>query len=244
MILITHSLEDVLKDVSAKLNIKAKRLFTSKGGEIDDIKLIRDDDILYVTSGEPFIPVIENNNERLISYSDQTYFPSYPTSTTTASLLSSPVSSSSNFTLPSSSHCDWVLLNVGGKLFSTTRNTLTTKEPHSMLARMFSNESSHILQPSSQDSNGAYLIDRSPTYFEPILGYLRHGQLIMDKNINTQGVLEEAKFYGISSLIPILESMVASEEAPSVDVNTIPLTRRDIIFAIISTSFSSELRRE
>ena len=40
-----------------------------------------------------------------------------------------------------------------------------------------------------QDSQGAYLIDRSPEYFEPILNYLRHGQLILNEAINPLGIL-------------------------------------------------------
>ena len=40
---------------------------------------------------------------------------------------------------------------------------------------------------SSVDANGAYLIDRSPAYFEPILNYLRSTEVILDKNINPQG---------------------------------------------------------
>jgi hypothetical protein len=38
-----------------------------------------------------------------------------------------------------------------------------------------------------QDEHGAYLIDRSPEYFEPILNYLRHGQLIINEGVNIRG---------------------------------------------------------
>lgn len=43
------------------------------------------------------------------------------------------------------------------------------------------------IMPSNQDKTGAYMIDRSPTYFEPLLNYLRHGELILDSNINPSG---------------------------------------------------------
>lgn len=38
-----------------------------------------------------------------------------------------------------------------------------------------------------RDERGAYLIDRSPEYFEPILNYLRHGQLIINEGVNLRG---------------------------------------------------------
>ena len=50
-----------------------------------------------------------------------------------------------------------------------------------------SDESECRILPSRRDKNGAYLIDRSPTYFEPLLNFLRHGQLIIDTNINPAG---------------------------------------------------------
>ena len=42
-------------------------------------------------------------------------------------------------------------------------------EPDSILANMFSGE----LVPGIQDEQGAYMLDRTPKYFEPILNYLR-----------------------------------------------------------------------
>jgi len=56
--------------------------------------------------------------------------------------------------------------------------------------------SEHAIQPSRQDHSGAYLIDRSPTYFEPLLNYLRHDQIILDSNVNVAGIYESyLRFY-------------------------------------------------
>jgi hypothetical protein len=53
--LVTHSLEELLISSSVKFGIQSKRLFTRDGGEIDDIKLIKDEDVLYVSDGQSFI---------------------------------------------------------------------------------------------------------------------------------------------------------------------------------------------
>jgi hypothetical protein len=59
---VTHSVEELLISSSLKFGIQSKRLFTRDGGEIDDIKLIKDDDILYVSDGQPFIKIDKNHN--------------------------------------------------------------------------------------------------------------------------------------------------------------------------------------
>ena len=97
---------------------------------------------------------------------------------------------------------EWIKLNVGGQIFLTTKRTLLS-EPNSMLANMFSGEFS----PGDKDELGAYMIDRTPEYFKPILNYLRTKELIMDQNISKNGVLAEARYFGIQGLVDQIEEM-------------------------------------
>lgn len=46
---------------------------------------------------------------------------------------------------------------------------------------------------SSVDETGAYLIDRSPHYFEPIINYLRHGRIVLDKGMSAEGKIRGKK---------------------------------------------------
>jgi len=133
----------------------------------------------------------------------------------------------------SASANDWVMLNVGGKLFYTTRSTLV-KDPDSMLAKMFSAD---WVNYSQRDGNGAYLIDRSPEYFAPLLHYLRCGSLIIDDSVNVEGVLEEATFFNLSALIPSLKISVDKRRRKDVS-----LTRKELVSILSSTSINSPLR--
>ncbi|RVE66251.1 hypothetical protein OJAV_G00124350 [Oryzias javanicus] len=130
----------------------------------------------------------------------------------------------------------WLTLNVGGRCFTTTRSTLVSKEPESMLAHMFRGKD---VWANKRDAAGAYLIDRSPEYFEPILNYLRHGQLIINEGINPLGVLEEARFFGIEQLAEQLETLIKSCQPPD---DHSPLTRKEFIRFLLATTTKSELR--
>ena len=217
VLMVPEDFEDFVDKVSQKLGIPARKIYTQHGGIIDDVDIVRDDDVLYVSMGEPFIRLAAQSPEPIAAHI--------------------PVSISSDEI--GALTCDeWVTLNVGGRYFTTTRSTLTTKEPESMLARMFCKEDSHMWT-NSVDSNGAYLVDRSPAYFEPILNYLRHGELVIDKNVNPQGVLEEARFFGIESLIHMLEVRI-EDEKPATDVT--PITRREFVLKLMTTPSNCELR--
>lgn len=57
---------------------------------------------------------------------------------------------------------------------------------------------SHFLWSFLQDETGAYLIDRDPTYFGPILNFLRHGKLVLDKDMAEEGELVHWAGLGLS----------------------------------------------
>ncbi len=88
-----------------------------------------------------------------------------------------------------------VELNVGGTHFTTTRSTLS-KEPDSMLARMFAGD----MTPSTKDSMGKYFIDRSGVHFSAVLAYLR-GECLLLSSASPQrlALLQEAKYYQVAS---------------------------------------------
>ncbi|XP_076469603.1 LOW QUALITY PROTEIN: BTB/POZ domain-containing protein KCTD9-like [Babylonia areolata] len=219
----TFSLSDVLSEASKKLICEATELYTSTGGLVDEVDLIKDDEVLYASCGEPFLkPQLKPVARPVVAKSyaeepaDQQMHVSHQQVCTQS---------------------EWVHLNVGGKLFTTTVSTLTRTDGHSMLARMFTH--GDVEWQSAVDEQGAYLIDRSPLYFEPILNYLRHGQLVLDKSVNPEGVLEEAKFFGMTSLIEQLEDVIEREQPPD---DSTPITRRELVMALMVTPTNKELR--
>ncbi|XP_053476170.1 BTB/POZ domain-containing protein KCTD5 [Ictalurus furcatus] len=103
----------------------------------------------------------------------------------------------------------WVRLNVGGTYFLTTTQTLC-REPKSFLSRLCQEDPE---LHSDKDELGAYLIDRDPVYFGPVLNYLRHGKLVLNKNLTEEGALEEAEFYNITSLIKVVKDRIRERDA-------------------------------
>lgn len=52
-------------------------------------------------------------------------------------------------------------------------------------------------------------------------------------------MLEEARFFGLESLVPQLEAMIATNQRSR---DTLPLSRRDVINALVCTPVTAELR--
>lgn len=70
-----------------------------------------------------------------------------------------------------------------------------------------------------------------------MLTYLRCGQLIIDEGVNVEGVLEEAKFFNLTSIIDTLQSMVEKYKRKQ---NS--LTRKELVSILLTSSINSSLR--
>ncbi|EFO96822.1 CRE-TAG-303 protein [Caenorhabditis remanei] len=118
-------------------------------------------------------------------------------------------SKSNGFHYGGSSSSNWVRLNVGGKVFQTTRSTLM-RESGSFLYRLCQDE---LGLPTDKDETGAYLIDRDPDFFSPILNYLRHGKLILNPGLSEEGILAEADFYNLPTLSQLIMDRMQDRES-------------------------------
>ncbi|XP_078353585.1 uncharacterized protein LOC144638243 isoform X2 [Oculina patagonica] len=97
-----------------------------------------------------------------------------------------------------------IKLNVGGKIYKTTLDTLR-KDPDSMLCAMFSGR----FELKADEEDGAYFIDRDGKLFRYILNYLRNGELhCPEDRIRRNELLEEAKFYQVQGIIDQLEGSI------------------------------------
>ncbi|CAK6979724.1 SH3KBP1-binding protein 1 [Scomber scombrus] len=93
---------------------------------------------------------------------------------------------------------DIIHLNVGGKRFSTSRQTLTWV-PDSFFSSLLSGRISTL-----KDETGAIFIDRDPSLFAPILNFLRTKEL-HPRSISVHMLMHEAEFYGITPLVRKLQ---------------------------------------
>ncbi|KAG4166912.1 hypothetical protein ERO13_A13G164200v2 [Gossypium hirsutum] len=134
----------------------------------------------------------------------------------------------SSFLMEDSNLPTLVRLSIGGKKFCTTIDTLTRREPDSMLAAVFS--SRHTVY---QDSEKGYVfVDRDGKHFRHILNWLRDGVVPTLTDSEYSELIREAEYYQLLGLIEgvssVLNKRKEDEKSPA------ELTRTDIIKCIQS----------
>jgi len=94
----------------------------------------------------------------------------------------------------------FIEINVGGKIFATTLQTISREM--SLLSALV-----NINNGAKYDSKGRVFVDRDPTHFRWILNFLRDGYLITTPQQPHERLelLQEARYYQLPGLIALLE---------------------------------------
>jgi len=99
-----------------------------------------------------------------------------------------------------------IKLNVGGILYVTTTTTLFSQGASYFTGLLSGNFAT------TKDENGAYFIDRKGEYFNPLLEYMRTGELEIPPGMSREAVLREARFYSLTNLLKYVEEHNAAIE--------------------------------
>ncbi|XP_008306845.1 BTB/POZ domain-containing adapter for CUL3-mediated RhoA degradation protein 2 [Cynoglossus semilaevis] len=115
----------------------------------------------------------------------------------------------------------YVQINVGGTLFYTTLQILTSQD--SVLKAMFSGKKEVFT-----DKQGWILIDRSGKHFGSILSYLRDGTVILPKGSQAvKELLFEAKYYLIEGLVELCQNTLQDNNEQPLCVIPVVTSRKE-----------------
>jgi len=95
-----------------------------------------------------------------------------------------------------------VKLNVGGRVFLTTKSTLTDSGINMLSAMIQHSNPAQLI-------DGHYFIDRDPETFRWILSYLRGSKVLPPKESNEMALLkEEAEYFALDELMNRIQHVI------------------------------------
>jgi BTB/POZ domain-containing protein KCTD9 len=138
---------------------------------------------------------------------------------------------------------NWISLSFDGRIFRVLRSTLEA-DRGSLLYNLFSDDSmtNSMLDRDHTHPHKPFLFDRNPAYFEPILNYLRTGELVIDPGVSHRGVLLEAQYFHVQAIVDALQAATPPQTFELSTPTVKGLTRHDIERALITTRSATQLR--
>ncbi|MQL74624.1 hypothetical protein Taro_006986 [Colocasia esculenta] len=121
-----------------------------------------------------------------------------------------------------------VNLDIGGKKYTTTVDTLIQRDPNSMLAAMFSGR---YAVPRDPDT-GVVFIDRDGKNFRHVLNWLRDGVIPSLNESEYEQLLREAEYYQLMGMVELIKANLCRKKDEN--DSEAELTRADIVKCIQS----------
>uniref|UniRef100_A0A0E0M804 BTB domain-containing protein n=1 Tax=Oryza punctata TaxID=4537 RepID=A0A0E0M804_ORYPU len=123
-----------------------------------------------------------------------------------------------------------VLLNIGGSRYETTADTLTQRDPGSLLAAVLSGGAGAHGLPTTED--GAVFVDRDGELFRHVLNWLRDGAVPALADAEYRQLLQEAEYYRLPGLIDCINERIGDWDDKLERTSEAELTRKDVIKCI------------
>lgn len=134
---------------------------------------------------------------------------------------------------------DVIRLDVGGRLFKTTRATLVS-DPDSMLAKMFDPDSGWMAPAKQDGETGTTFIDRNPDAFEVILDFLRTREVFDWPGVSSERVRCEAKYFGLDA--SLLAEMDRREKEEMMRKSSEPPKGKRIVSVLMEKSADGDYK--
>jgi len=131
-----------------------------------------------------------------------------------------------------------VTVNVGGKRFSTTMDTLT-RGGGNFVSTLISTMNASV----HRDRKGNPFIDRSPEYFKVVLDYLRSGVLCIPSGVDKKRLSSEFDYYGIQITEPEEDFDLTADEINDLALKELIKESRERLFFPQLQSVSKAVRR-
>uniref|UniRef100_A0A0E0DCJ4 Potassium channel tetramerisation-type BTB domain-containing protein n=1 Tax=Oryza meridionalis TaxID=40149 RepID=A0A0E0DCJ4_9ORYZ len=119
--------------------------------------------------------------------------------------------------------------DAGGSRYETTADTLTQRDPGSLLAAVLSGAAAHGL-PTTED--GAVFVDRDGELFRHVLNWLRDGAVPALADAEYRQLLREAEYYRLPGLIDCINERIGDWDDKIGRSSEAELTRKDVIKCI------------
>ncbi|XP_041482272.1 BTB/POZ domain-containing protein KCTD21-like [Lytechinus variegatus] len=138
---------------------------------------------------------------------------------------------------------NYIGLNVGGKIFKTSRTTLLA-DPDSFFSGLLEGAI-----PSARDDQGNYLIDQDGKVFRHVLNFMRYNELVLPEGFKEYGVLKrQADFFQLESLKSSIERPMQVDGSEAVGLvcpdGKVFHTTREILMREKNSYFTKMLSKE